>query len=93
MNFKLPTSYLTRLWSVKAWQAGLKSRPWLLGRLNRLVFLVVGKTTASYAGGVYVFVCFCGKVTKSQGLRGLQIYLKACSALFQNAVAGRRLYG
>jgi len=93
MNFHLPTSYLTRLWSVKAWQSGLKSRSWLLGRLNRLVFLVVGKTTASYAGGVYVFVCFCGKVTKSQGLRGLQLYLKACSALFQNAVAGRKLHG
>jgi len=40
-----------------------------------------------------VFVTFCMRVTKSRGLRGLQIYLKACTVLLQNAVAGRKLNG
>jgi len=86
-----PIHYLSSLWSLKAWQTGLKSRPWLLGRLNRIVFLVIGYTSHTYAGSVYRFVTFCIPVVRRQGLRGLAIYLKACSVLLQNAIAGRKV--
>jgi len=86
-----PIHYLTSLWSMKAWQTGLKSRPWLLGRVNRIVFLVIGYTSHTYAGAAYRFVEFCIPVVRRQGLRGLAIYLKACSVLLQNAVAGRKI--
>jgi len=86
-----PLHYLSSLWSMKAWQTGLKSRPWLLGRVNRIVFLVIGYTSHTYAGAAYRFVSFCIPLVRHRGLRGLAIYLKACSVLLQNAVAGRRV--
>jgi len=93
INFRgrKPIHYLSSLWSLKAWQTGVKSRPWLLGRLNRIVFLVIGYTSHSYAGAVYRFAGFCTHKVRHRGLRGLAIYLKACSVLLQNAVAGRKV--
>uniref|UniRef100_A0A1D1YT17 RNA-directed RNA polymerase n=1 Tax=Anthurium amnicola TaxID=1678845 RepID=A0A1D1YT17_9ARAE len=84
----LPRHYLVGLWSPKAWQSGLKSRRWLVGRLNRFALLITGKASHSGCGAVYRFSVFCARVARAQGLPGLQLYLKACTVLFQRAVAG-----
>lgn len=92
LNKGLKTHYSVRLWSVKSWQTGLKSRRWLVGRLNRLAFLVVGRTSATHAGAIHRFAAECARLCNDQGLKGLQLYLKACAGSLVNSAAGRKVH-
>jgi len=85
--------FLKELWSPRVWQLGLKSESWLVGRLNRFAFLIMGKISHTSAGGILHFARWSVRVVRNQGNPGYAVYLKACLVLLQNAVVGRKMHG
>lgn len=85
--------FLSRVWSPRVWQLGLKSESWLVGRLNRFAFLIMGKISRTSAGGILHFARWSVRVVKCQGYPGYSLYLKTCLVLLQNAAVGRRVQG
>jgi hypothetical protein len=61
------------------WQSGVKSSKRLVGLLARAVPLIVGSNSLGWVKACFVFSRFAVGLRKSQGDRGLAIYLKTCN--------------
>jgi hypothetical protein len=63
------------------WQSGVKSSKRLVGLLARAVPLIVGSNSLGWVKACFVFSRFAVGLRKSQGDRGLAIYLKTCNVV------------
>lgn len=73
------------------WQMAVKSHKLLVFRLERALGLIVGRYAVSWVKAIHVFVRTALVIHKSQGDRGLAIWLKASSLILMRALAGNRL--
>lgn len=63
------------------WQSGVKSGRRLVGLLVRAAPLIVGSNSLGWVKACFVFSRFVIRMRKSQGDRGLAIYLKTCNVI------------
>lgn len=73
------------------WQNAVKSVSRLVGLLARVVPLIVGSSSKSWVKASVCFVRFAVAMQRSQGQRGLAIYLKASNLILMRSVSGKRL--
>jgi hypothetical protein len=73
------------------WQNAVKSVSRLTGLFVRVIPLIVGSSSTSWVKASIVFARFAVALTKSQGQRGLAIYLKAANLILIRSVSGKRL--
>jgi hypothetical protein len=67
--------------ALSIWQSGVKSSRRLVGLLVRAAPLLVGSNSLGWVKACFVFSRFVIEVRKSQGDRGLAIYLKTCTVV------------
>ena len=79
---KLQFSTLQLKTASSIWQSGVKSSKRLVGLLVRAAPLIVGAHSLSWVKACFVFSRFAVSMIKSQGHRGLAIYLKTCNVIF-----------
>jgi hypothetical protein len=79
---KLQFSTLQLKTASSIWQSGVKSSKRLVGLLVRAAPLIVGAHSLSWVKACFVFARFAVSMIKSQGHRGLAIYLKTCNVTF-----------
>lgn len=77
--------------ALSIWQSGVKSAKRLVGLLARAVPLVVGTNSLGWVKACFVFSKFVISMKRSQGDRGLAIYLKTCNVLLMQSIGqGKR---
>lgn len=73
------------------WQNAVKSVSRLVGLFVRVIPLIVGSSSTSWVKASIVFARFAVALTKSQGQRGLAMYLKAANLILIRSVSGKKL--
>lgn len=73
------------------WQNAVKSVSRLTGLFVRVIPLIVGSSSTSWVKASIVFARFAVALTKSQGQRGLAIYLKAANLILIRSISGKKL--
>lgn len=76
-----------RLECSKNWQHALTGERSMIGYLNRLPIVLLGRSGRSWILGLVSFVRFVLKTKSHMGLRGLSITLKVAHTLLVKAVA------
>lgn len=73
------------------WRRAVKSARRLVGPLARATPLIVGSASLSWVKASFDFSSQVTKIIRSQGHRGLAIYLKACNVMLMQSVAGHKV--
>lgn len=73
------------------WQNAVKSISRLVGLFVRVIPLIVGSSSTSWVKASIVFARFAVALTKSQGQKGLAMYLKAANLILIRSVSGKKL--
>lgn len=73
------------------WQNAVKSVSRLVGLFVRVIPLIVGSSSTSWVKASIVFARFAVALTKSQGQKGLAMYLKAANLILIRSVSGKKL--
>jgi len=87
-------SHLTKRLSVTSdWQRALKSTRGMVGYLNRIPIILLGRSGRAYVLGSLAFAKFVLNTRKHSGLKGLAIVLKVSHTALVKKVAGQPLRG
>jgi hypothetical protein len=81
MTMKLQFSSLQLKTASSIWQSGVKSSKRLVGLLVRAVPLIVGSNSLGWVKACFVFSRYVVAMRKSQGDRGLALYLKTSTVI------------
>lgn len=80
-----------KLGTSKNWQTAFKSSRSMVGYLNRLPILLLGRSGRTWIFGILHFAKFALSVRGQQGTKGLAILLKSSHVALMKAAAGDRL--
>jgi hypothetical protein len=75
------------------WRRAFKHEKSMIGYLNRLPILLLGKSGRTWILGLLAFARFALRMLRNSGSKGLAIYLKTCHTLLVKSVAGSPIKG